>query len=374
MRHRVIRLLQKTDYDFSGLVAGTSVVNLPLAQNISLADWGTGALMVRVHAVNLQTGSSFRVDARTVAPTSEAPGNFFRGPIIATVAAQQGLVTAPALLRTRLASQAGAAMSLFLSVFQEKVGPLTFTISIDLLLQERADGWTPAELGTKLRLWLDQRDLVAVSGAYSDWGDQSLAAQDFTQGTSTLRPLTGSAINSWPAPEFDGTNDYFGRSALSNFVSATAYHVFAVVRAQTVTGTNATAYLNNGIVGDFGIGWWGLYLKTNGSNREVHGFHWDSNLRDAIASGLKLDEDALIEWSYDGTTLRCQVGGGPVATAVGGGAIGSLADPVRVGTGANGGLYLDGAIASILVCDAYLSGGEARSARDYLSSKYGVPG
>ena len=375
MRERIIRLLPKTSYDFSALPAESSVPEIPFAQNVDISDAANGTLLVRVHAATFPDLCSFRVDARVVAPTSEDATHLFRERTVATVVGVAGLVTPPCLLRGRLAAHAGALVSLYLTPYAGgKAGTFTFTISVDLLLQEGTDGWTPAALGSKLRLWLDQRDLVAVSGAYSDWGDQSpTGAHDFTQATASLRPASGSTLSYWPAPDFEGTNDYLGGAVLSNFISANANHVFAVLRAQTVTGINATPYLNNGVIADFGLGWWGLYLKTVAGEVQVHGFHWDSNLRDAIALGLELGNDALVEWSYDGTTLRCQVGGGVVATAAGGGSIGDLTNLLRIGNGASGSLYLDGAIASILVCNAYLGGVEARNVRDYLSSKYGVP-
>jgi hypothetical protein len=256
-------------------------------------------------------------------------------------------------------------------------GSFLFTISVDLVLQEGAgDGWTPAELGGALTLWLQEEDLVevsGVSGGYSDWGDQSAANNDWKQGTASLRPATGASLNYFPAPMFDGSNDYLASSPLSSFVAANAYHVFVVLRATGVAGTNPTAYLNDGVIADVGEGWWGLYLKTVAGEVQAHGFHWDSNLRDAIGLGLELGNDALVEWSYDGTTLRCQVGGGVVATAAGGGSIGYLGENVRIGNGASGSLFFKGVVAAIVVCNAYLPSVDVRNVRDYLSSKYGVP-
>ncbi|MBZ0120718.1 MAG: hypothetical protein K8H88_27235 [Sandaracinaceae bacterium] len=363
----------KTDFDFSGLQAGASVGSLPLAQNLNVSRWGGGTLMVRVHEATLQSGSYFRIDAYVVAPTDEQPDALFRERTVATVVGHQASVSVPSLLHCRLAAAMGAHISLYLTVNQAKLGACTFTISVDLLLEERVDDWTPAELGSKLTLWIDQRDLVLVSGAYSDWGDQSPAANDFTQGTSSLRPMFGQTVNFFPAPDFDGTDDYLQSNLLSNLVSASAYHVFVVLRADMATGSNPTAYLNHGVIADTNAGWWGLYLTTaGGSDVMVHGFHWAGGLREAIAGGLTTGDDALVEWSYDGTTIRCQVARYAVATGSGGGSIGSLTNAVRLGTGATGGLFFDGRIVAVVVCNTHLTAGEVRSVRDYLSSKYGV--
>lgn len=373
MRSRLIRLLPKTDFNFSALPAASTIAELPLAQNVDVSGTRGGTLMVRVHAVALPTESYFRLDARVVAPTDDAPATIFKERTVATVVAHQVSTSAPSLLHGRLAAGTGAYLSLYLSVFKDKPDSLTFTISVDLLMEEADDDWTPASLGSKLRLWLDQRDLVLVSGAYSDWGDQSAADNGFTQATASLRPASGQLVNYFAAPDFDGTDDLMAGEQLSDYVSASAYHVFVVLRADVVTGTNPTIYFNHGVIADNDIGWWGLYLSSAGAPLvTVNGFHWAGALRNAAATGLRTGNDALVEWSYDGTTIRCQVGTHPVATAVGGGSIGNTTNVVRLGFGANGGLYLNGRIASIIVCNAYLSSGEARSVRDYLASKYGV--
>lgn len=375
MRHQVIPLLAKTDYDFSSLSAPTRVANIPLVQNIDISQWGTGTLVVRLHSgTDMKSLGSFRIDARTVAPSDEDPGAFFRGPIIGTIRQNSVGLNPPSVLLTRLADNAGAAMSLFLTVDQVAATDLKFVISIDLVVQEPAVGWTPQALGSKVTLWLDQRDQVAVSGAYSDWGDQSPGGTlDFTQGTAGSRPVAGVAINEFSAPDFDGTDDSMGSGVLSNFISASGYHVFTVLRADAITGTNATVYLNHGVIADGGAGWWGLYLKKNGTDYEAHGFHWDSSVKEAVATGFVRDSDSLLEWSFDGSSIRCRIGGDPEVTTSGVSSVGNLTNPVSLGTGATGSLFMDGRIAAVLVCNVRLSDTEIRNVRGYLSSRYGVP-
>ena len=374
MRHQVIPLLPKTDYDFSSLSGPTRITDLPLVQNIDISQWGTGTLVVRLHdGTDLKSLGSFRIDARTVAPSDEEPGVFFRGPIIGTVRQSSVDLNPPSLLLTRLADHAGVAMSLFLTVDQIVTTDLIFIISIDLVVQELAVGWTPAELGSKVTLWLDQRDQIAVSGAYADWGDQSPGGtSDFTQGTAANRPVAGVTLNGFEAPSFDGTNDSMGSGILSNFISASGYHVFVVLRAVAIAGTNGTVYLNDGVIADGGAGWWGLYLKDNGGAYEAHGFHWDSGVKEAVATGFVLGADCLLEWSFDGSVIRCSLGDGGDVNTTGVGNVGSLANPVSIGTGASSSLFLNGAVAAVLVCNVRLLDTEIRNVRAYLSSRYGV--
>ena len=369
---RIIEVLPRTSYTFSSLSPGTGSVVVPILQNLRCASWGRAMLRVRVHAASMPSAASFRIDANLVAPTTADPKAVFTGPRVASVVVTDVNVVVPSLLEAPLDSL-GAAVSFALSVTTgNQGGAFTFTISADLVVRDSVDSWSPAELGSALRLWVDRRDQVVVAGAYSDWGDQSTANNDFTQATSTLRPITGQAINGEPAPDFDGTDDSLGSGALSSFVPLNRYHVFVILRAQTVTGVNAVSYLNNGVIADGGIGWWGLYLRNVFGVPKVLGFHYDTGEKVAIADGLALNTDTMIEWSFDGTTIRCQVAGGPMAS-IAAGNIGSLADPLRLGRGASSGLTLDGSVASALVVNRYLNASERLAARSYLSSRYGVP-
>lgn len=373
MRNKLVRLLPRTAYDFTPLAKTTSLTNIALALNVDVSRWGAGTLLIRLHAINMSSPlSSFRVDAVDVAPTDQDPSVFFQNGTVGS-ATIPGSAVSPALYRARLAPDSAAFISVYLSVFQQGSGALSFTISIDLLLHEGL-GWTPADLGSQLTLWLDQRDQVVVSDRYSGWGDESLTLNTFNQTTAGNRPVVGSRINGFAAPSFDGTADFMISNNLSSFVAATGYHVFAVFAAVAIAGVNPTVYLNDGVIADGNAGWWGLYLKLNGTTAEVHGFHWDNTLGacDANAGGLSLGTNSLVEWSYDGSLIRCQVGANVVATASSPNGIGSLANPVNVGTGAATSKLLNGPIASIIVCNSHLQPTDVTNIRDYLSSKYWV--
>ncbi|MBZ0119251.1 MAG: hypothetical protein K8H88_19815 [Sandaracinaceae bacterium] len=368
MSARVVTVLERKDFDFLDLAAGVTA-QAPIRLGLPLGIVGRAVMVVRVHAATLTSGSSFRVDARAEAPTEEDPAQFFRGPIVATAVVTSSSVSVPQAITCPLAGPS-ASLSFFLSATQSKpAGGIKFAISVDVLVADAMSEWTPLDLSS-VTLWLDERDLVRVGELYSDWGDQSPLGNDFTQGTSSLRPKSGLSINDRPAPDFDGSDDSMAASALSSFVPATQYHTFVVLRAESISGTNATSYLNDGVIADGGAGWWGIYLRTSAGVPEVLAFHWGGGDRYAVGTGLVLGQDTLVEASFDGATIRCQVSGEPIGTQTAG-AIGDLTNAVKLGNGAAA-VYFDGVIASVIVCKTYLGTAERAAVRAYLSSKYGV--
>ena len=94
----------------------------------------------------------------------------------------------------------------------------------------------------------------AGSGFFAKWFDQSGNGKDATQVTTTRQPLyTASAINSLPAPTFDGNNDHLDADGIATSLSGddVAWHFFCVHRQDN---TPATQYFFNSLeVGNQGL-------------------------------------------------------------------------------------------------------------------------
>ncbi len=126
--------------------------------------------------------------------------------------------------------------------------------------------WTPASIGSSLKLWLDADDQSTVTqnaGAVSQWADKSGNGGDFTQATAILQPTySAAAIGGKSAITFDGSDD-----SLQAVPSAWAYsyplNAFAVFRARAFTADY------NGLFGfysdpaGFAAGW-GVFVKSFG--------------------------------------------------------------------------------------------------------------
>lgn len=133
----IVPVLERTDYNFTGTVAG-SMAEIPIAQNIDVSQYRECTLLVRVHALSFASaGSTIALRARRVAPTEEDPAVFFRDQSTSwAVTVTQG-DTAPRLLNVTVGPNTGGWISLFLVVTQGTTGnTLTATLSADLSLKD----------------------------------------------------------------------------------------------------------------------------------------------------------------------------------------------------------------------------------------------
>jgi len=240
--------------------------------------------------------------------------------------------------------------------------------------------WSPAALGSKLTLWLDQRDLVVTGGAYSDWGDQSPAGnRDFAMATATNRPDDDLTVNGWAAPNFDGVDNFMqGPAAVGGdgYTSASASRILVVVdtTGETPGADSANVYQEAAIIAlGSTAGWLGLTWTTSGPRAYGYDGAFKATARAAGATGSASDVGvALLDIKHDGTTFTLRRGAGTPVTV----ACGALITPgIRAIIGCNyaAAAFYAGRIASIVACNAALSAGEESAARSYLFAKYGAP-
>jgi hypothetical protein len=366
-----LSVFEPRDFDFGGGYLASLVVVIPLNQKIDVTAFGCGEIIFRLHSGNVPTNASVQIILIDAAPTNEDPRSKFQGKIVGTAGFQAVNTQTKensVALATGFVNFGCPYVAAYLVVLQPPSQDPTFkvTLSAELALRDRRDPWTPALLGSKLRLWTDQRDQTVVGGAISPWGDQSGNAYNFAAGTA---PSTGGAINGWPAPKFNSaSSQYLTGTSLSNIVTASAYHVFVVANPTVLAAPAGQVYLNPAIIGE-NAGEWGLVVSSNG----IQGWHWTGTLAVATAPiSILAGIWRLIEWSYDGTTMSCQVNArAPLTTT--GAPIGSITPTVQLGTAWVGTPFFTGTIASVIVCNQKLNTNEAAAVRGYLSSKYGIP-
>lgn len=235
--------------------------------------------------------------------------------------------------------------------------------------------WTPTMLGAKLTMWLDEREQTnAGAGALSAWGNQIPGgANDMTQGTGANRPTIGATINGYSAPTFT-TNDFVSGATSASFIAAQAIHCFAVVKPSAITRT-ATAsgwFGGHTIVGDSGGagGNWGLvFYEDTGVDYAAMGVFTSASGKSARAA-VSPGTTYLLEGRYDGTNVAIRVGAGAEVTASATNNV-LLTTATAVGLGFTGS-FLEGDVATVIICNAALSAAERSAARAYLAAKYGV--
>ena len=233
--------------------------------------------------------------------------------------------------------------------------------------------WSPLALGSKLKLWLDERGQVGSPiDSIANHGD---AAGSYS-GAGANRPPVGSLGGVTPVPDYDGSNDRLeGGPALSAIISASAYHGFCVVRVDTIAREFATpTYLSPAIVCDVGQ-FWGLFVRDStvgaGTAYVVDAYHWDAGIK-ASSDTIALATDTLVEWRYDGSKIYVRVGAAAETAGTTAASVGGLAGATQLGADASDVYHVDGKVGEILVCNAALSAAERTSTRAYLATKFGV--
>jgi hypothetical protein len=189
----------------------------------------------------------------------------------------------------------------------------------------------------------------------------------FVQPTSTLRPLSVS-FNTFAAAKFDGVDDAMSSSSLlSDIIQADAYHAFFVLKFSALNGASPNPYENMTILGDVGP-MFGLVASQSG----VSAYHWDGSTRLTPPILPQLNQNLLVESSFDGALIRCTLNGGG-ASSISAGNVLTLTSSLGLGKAYPPGLPFAGTIASIVLFNQVLSPEIRTNVRAYLSSKYGVP-
>jgi hypothetical protein len=226
--------------------------------------------------------------------------------------------------------------------------------------------WTPAALASKLTLWTDERDLVVTGSGYSDWGNQITGgANDLSQGTDASRPASGQTINGYAAPDFDGSADFMGGAAISNFISASAYFARVIFRPDSLGPAPTVGYSEDLILGETAGYWYPFSLSTSG----VQCGHWDGGNKQTGRVAASINTVYRARCQFSGGSLSLRVGS-TNASSVAAGNVTVLTGTLRVGY--RGADYYDGRVASIIVCNAALTAAEIASLDAYDAAKYGV--
>jgi hypothetical protein len=236
----------------------------------------------------------------------------------------------------------------------------SFTSSSAIAVQDGYDpNWTPADLGSAVKLWLDaQLGVTLNGGAVSAWADQSASGYSFTEGTNQPTFLANEFGPGKHAISFDGTND-----RLASTVNFTAipqpYSVFAVVRDWDTAGyLIVDAYENGGH----------LYRRPDlGTSGAFH-----TSLQ-AYGQYPNATDKALIAGITDDTASKAWVDGVDQTYANPGGTLqfGQVTSsaPMVVG-GGGGSVPTQVKVAAIIVVNRLLTASERIKMEAYLARRY----
>lgn len=204
---------------------------------------------------------------------------------------------------------------------------------------------------------LDSASLISFCGAgdgfVKTWYDQSGNARDITQGTAANQPQivsSGALISTFSAKgslSFDGSNDLLSTaSAVSSFISASAYTYFFAGRVTSGTNTGSQ-WTEAAFCGDSA----GFWTCATSSVSGVQFHHYDGT-NDSANAATSYPFSGLVLGKYDGTNIKGYIGGGTGASTAQGN-ITNVTNVLRVGESSSG--YLTGFIGEALFFASALS-------------------
>lgn len=237
------------------------------------------------------------------------------------------------------------------------------------------DPWTPAELATAPRVWLDAANAASLtlSGAnVLAWGNLGSAVVFFSQsGGGTPPDLLPTGLNGLPTIDFDGVLDKFWSTSasVSGLMGASDFAVFVVGRADT-SGTNAaTSWSNEGFYGDRG-GWVGMPFRSVGT---VAAYVYDSGGDNNPTSPYVFGTNAVFMQAISDGRNRLRLNGGAEASIPSTGLGGGLGEQLLIGrVGSVDSLALDGAISEFLIIKPAPDVETRQTIEGYLAHKWGL--
>lgn len=228
--------------------------------------------------------------------------------------------------------------------------------------QPVAGGYDPLSIAWHSAYWAEDPNWTnpGDGNAVTTWDDASGNGRSVTQGTSGKRPLyraSVAALNSQPAVDFDGTDDYLASGSAFTATSGTLTKV-VVIQVKTV------------VVGTRHIFSWGstggradLYYSNNGSD-------WGLYAPSAQVLGGTPDTSAHILFATFGTSVAAlNVDGVDVATGTNSGSLSTHTLGAYSGGGEN--IHANIAFAGLYVGN--MSAGDRADLLAWAQDHYGTP-
>lgn len=239
-----------------------------------------------------------------------------------------------------------------------------------LLMGEPRNSGAPVSGATA---WYNPLTIQQTTGVVTAWNDGS--GNNFHFGTATNSPVyTASAINGLPGVTFTAASlmKLTGTAVLSNWISASAYTIYAVFKLSAFTGSAGGGYEGTSPVFSDSSGFIGL-----GGGRSVNqnygGGHWDGGDRSIYSATSSSGITVIMEQYYDGTNLHVRFNGTD-GTPLAVGNVTTLTGHIQSGLNSPTTVYLSGSICEMIFYNTALNSTNRTHNRSYLGTKFAGTG
>lgn len=211
------------------------------------------------------------------------------------------------------------------------------------------------------RLGSFDRASLALTGLWSNFsaspwvGSPSAGVSgDNDLSEATNPPAAGATVNGRTPADFDGTNDELDAEGTANtYFNAQTLSGWILFNADAVNTNNATTYENDCLITTRPSAYFTVFLKSTG---EI-GIRFVPTAESIVTSTFTIGAWQLVQWKYDGATIRIRVNGGAWQSAAATGNFGDLANTLHFGTNYSVSAIFDGKILEIGLTDIVLSDG-----------------
>ena len=213
-----------------------------------------------------------------------------------------------------------------------------------------------------LRCWVRDDAGIALNGStVSQWSDQSGAGNHWPQATATRQPTYGGPGD---GVDFDGADTALTGPTLSGLISASAFTVFVVFSADTVSTNGANTWQNSALIGQPSA-FFGIHLKS-APNANV--FNWDGS-DDKATGAIALMTRTILTARHGSGNLGMRVNNGAEATAASGDTT-VLSGATEMGRGNNSDVVCyDGKIYEVVFFNTHLPDADQALIRAYLAAR-----
>lgn len=217
-------------------------------------------------------------------------------------------------------------------------------------------------------LWLDASDtstITSSSGSVSQWNDKSGNGRNFTQGTGTAQPTTGTTTqNSLNVIVFDGNSDFMRLTAT---IPVSRFFTFAYVATPSTGVDDYHLSLINTASGQQ----WSLITKYSSRSYEFYQNAFGSarfTLGSSTATGY--NTNIVI---HSAATVTSLVNGAPSNGSSSGDTSDRTFGDIFIGSATSTSNFAGVNFAEILLFDRALSGRSLIALSDYLRQKWATP-
>ena len=205
--------------------------------------------------------------------------------------------------------------------------PLSIAGAIAAASGPSAPAFTPLDL-TSLTFFADHTDITVSGANVTAWPDQSGGANTLTGSGGSYPTKVGTGASAYIDFDHATSQKLETSNVITDFITASAGHMFIVFWADSVQSNSATVHQNDALVGwSSSLG--GIFLRNNGPTILADNY---SSAADFTAESVTTGAWHVFQWWHSGGTLYGQLDSNAAQSIASGNSLGT-GSTLKLGSG-----------------------------------------